>query len=111
MKLAILISLIQLINAFPKWDTPSTPRWRRDAEAERHRVAGNCKFYMMKSDVSPSFHPNCIIHNRIKICFQLLQIYSTDSASFWISETHPKRVMVLSPDHIHFYHVTPGALL
>ena len=51
MKLAILITLIQLINAFPKWDTPSTPRWRRDAEAERHRVAGNCKFYMMKGDL------------------------------------------------------------
>ena len=61
MNFAIILTCIQLINASPKWDTPNTSKWRRDAEADRHRVAGNCKFNVTKglnlTSTSPSFNP------------------------------------------------------
>ena len=36
--------LIQLEAGGSSLDTDNAPRWERDAEAERHRVSGTCKF-------------------------------------------------------------------
>ena len=36
--------LIPLEAGGSSWFTVNAPRWRRDAEAERHRVSGTCKF-------------------------------------------------------------------
>ena len=44
-RLIILMAfLIPLEAGGSSWVTVNAPRWRRDAEAERHRVSGTCKF-------------------------------------------------------------------
>ena len=44
-RLIILMAFfIPLEAGGSSWFTVNAPRWRRDAEAERHRVSGTCKF-------------------------------------------------------------------
>ena len=40
----LMTFLIQVEAGRMRWGTDNAPRLRRDAEADRHRVSGTCKF-------------------------------------------------------------------